>query len=82
MSKGRWKRNRSKHEVDRTQCRKCLYKSSKETWAFFSCSYIFLTGQRRPCEPSPNCTAFKPYKRKERLKMEAESKQKFVTGKV
>ena len=49
------------------QCKKCLYRayiacSGQE----YYCSYILLMGHRRPCDPSPNCTVFKPYNKKER----------------
>ena len=50
-----------------SQCKKCLYRayiacSGQE----YYCNYILLMGDRRPCEPSPNCTVFKPYNNKER----------------
>ena len=59
-------------KVDKTQCRKCLYRPpSYATYTLpFGCWYIMLTGKRRPSEPSPNCTAFEPYNRKERAKLD------------
>lgn len=54
-------------KANTSQCKKCLYRSriANKGEAFF-CTYILLTGHSRPCEPSPNCTVFKPYNRKER----------------
>jgi hypothetical protein len=36
---------------------------------------------RRPCEPSPNCTVFKKYNKKERQELENRRKEVFVSGK-
>ena len=49
------------------QCKKCLYRayiacSGQE----YYCNYSLIMGHSRPCEPSPNCTVFKPYNKKER----------------
>ena len=41
MSKGKWKRNRSKHEVDRTQC-KNAYIGQTKTHGHFSAVLIFF----------------------------------------
>lgn len=73
MSRGKWKKTLLSQKVDKKQCKKCLYRPPKGSEnAVFGCFYILLTGKRRPCEPSPNCTAFKPYNRKERRELERE----------
>ena len=54
-------------KVNKMQCRTCLYKSKDK---IFGCNYIILTGCRRPCEPSPNCTAYKKYSRREREQLD------------
>lgn len=71
-------------KVDTTQCKKCLYRPPKDRGfeTIFGCYYIFLMGHRRPSEPSPNCTVFKKYTRKERNKLIAAIRQKFVEGKI
>ena len=50
------------------QCKKCLYRLyvSNE----YVCGFMYYTGKRRPCEPSPHCTAFEKYTQKERMKLE------------
>lgn len=58
--------------VDRTQCRTCLYRptETERQEGNFGCAYIILTEHRRPSEPSPNCTAYKPYTKAERKRLE------------
>lgn len=50
------------------QCKKCLYRiqDSKE---FVYCGFMYYTGKRRPCDPSPDCTAFVKSTKKERQKL-------------
>ena len=80
MSKRKW--NRKKQRVDITQCEKCLYRPTLSDSNFHvGCAYIFLMGHRRPSEPSPNCTVFKKFNKKDRQKIEQEIKEKFVSGK-
>lgn len=62
-----------KKKVDKTQCRKCLYRYVSACNEVCFCNYILLTGKRRPCEPSPNCTVYKPYTQKERVKLVRQS---------
>ena len=45
-----------------------------------NCAYIFLMNHSRPCEPSPNCTAFKKYSKKERRALVDEKREMFVSG--
>lgn len=81
MSSEKWKRKKVK--VDDTQCTKCLYRASHSMKVIIGCNcqYILLMNQRRPCEPSPNCTAFKPYNLKERQKIEKYNKNISVVRK-
>lgn len=74
MAKGVYKyAKRTYAKVDTSQCRKCLYRPSKHMKdSGFGCFYIFYKGQKRPSEPSPNCTAFEPYDRKKRRAMDRE----------
>lgn len=67
---GRGKKNSSKSSYwgDNSQCKKCLYRV-EDTKEFVYCGYMFYTGKRRPCEPSPNCTAFVKTTKKERIKV-------------
>ena len=58
-----------KKKVDKTQCRKCLFRYVSACGEVCFCIYILLAGHPRPCEPSPNCTVYKPYTKKERLKL-------------
>jgi hypothetical protein len=78
MSSGKWKRKKVK-KVDDTQCKKCLYRASThmKTIIGCNCQYILLMNQSRPCEPSPNCTVFKKYSKKERLKLEYDKRKIF-----
>lgn len=51
-----------------TQCKKCLYRlyiTEKDV----ACGYLYYTDKMRPCEPSPNCTAFKKTNRQERKEL-------------
>ena len=68
------------HKVDTTQCKKCLYRPPEygENFLPFGCYYIILTGNRRPSDPSPNCTAFEPYNHKERRKLNKKLRDDFV----
>mgnify|MGYP003301521065 CR=1 FL=1 len=76
------KKPQTSYKVDTTQCKKCLYRPPKYGTHDipFGCYYIFLMGHRRPSEPSPNCTAFKLYSRRERAKLIYDLRQKFVRG--
>lgn len=60
---------------NRTQCRKCLYRNEGESRSAFACAYILLIGCSRGCEPSPECTAFKPYKSAERKMLDKSAKK-------
>ena len=75
------KQKKTTYKVDNTQCKKCLYRASQRVKNEMGCNcvYIFLMNHRRPSEPSPNCTAFRKYNKKERQQMEQELKEKFVT---
>jgi hypothetical protein len=91
MSKGKWKTEtkekwkslKQKKKVDITQCKSCLYRASKRSKNEMGCNcvYIFLMNRRRPCEPSPNCTVFKKYSKKERQELANRRKEVFVSGK-
>lgn len=76
------KKKRVCNKVDTTQCKKCLYRppSYGEHTLPFGCWYIVLTGKRRPSEPSPNCTAFVKYDRRERAKMNAKLINEYIRG--
>ena len=88
MSKGKWKpetkekwgKIKNKNKVDTTQCRGCLYRASYRTRMEMGCNcvYILLMNKKRPSEPSPNCTAFKPYDPKERQELNKRAKNDFV----
>ncbi len=56
-------------KADTTQCRTCLYRTQEDDRDYF-CYYIALTGHRRPCEPSPDCTAYERYSKKKRDRLE------------
>lgn len=76
------KPRKRKQKVDVTQCRKCLYRPPKNAeYSAFGCFYIIYTGSVRPCEPSPNCTAFKPYNEKDRREIEKRMKNEWVKNK-
>lgn len=79
MASGKWKR---KKKVDTTQCKGCLYRASRYDKNVMgnNCAYIFLMNHSRPCEPSPNCTAFKKYSKKERRALVDEKREMFVSG--
>ena len=68
------------NKVDTTQCKNCLYRPPNfgEYALPFGCYYIVLTGKRRPSEPSPNCTAFKKYNRREREKLDRKLRDDYV----
>lgn len=57
-----------KKDIDNSQCKKCLYRA-EDTKEFVFCGFMFYTGKRRPCDHSPNCTAFVKTTRKERRKL-------------
>ena len=65
-----------KKKVDTTQCKLCLYRATERTRLEmgFNCVYILLMNKKRPSEPSPNCTAFKPYDPKERRELDRKEK--------
>jgi hypothetical protein len=65
----KWKR---KKKIDVTQCKGCLYRAAQDTKNKMGCNcvYILLMKHKRPCEPSPNCTVFKNYNKKERQELE------------
>lgn len=50
------------------QCKKCLYRA-EDSKEFVYCGFMFYTGKRRPCEPSPNCTVFVKSTKAERIKV-------------
>lgn len=52
-----------KDNTDKTQCMTCKYREKENGPLKNACIYAYLVGAARPCEPSPNCTA---YKREER----------------
>lgn len=52
------------------QCRRCLYRYIAASGEICFCNYILLVGHKRPCEPPPNCTVFRPYNKSERLKLD------------
>lgn len=68
MSKGR-KKNNTSYWGDNSQCKKCLYRLHFSNEQVL-CGFMYYTGKRRPCEPSPNCTAFEKYTKQGRLKIE------------
>lgn len=90
MSRGKWKPEtikkrkeiKRKKEIDTTQCKGCLYRASQYEKRVMgnNCSYMFLMNHRRPCEPSPNCTVFKKYNKKERQELVNGIKEMFVSG--
>jgi hypothetical protein len=51
------------------QCKACLYRANFK-YDVFNCLYILFVGQSRGCEPSPNCTKYKKYNKRERKKLE------------
>ena len=59
------------YRVNNSQCRKCLYRCADAGISSAYCGYLYYTGERRPCEPSPNCTAFVKFRKKERYKIES-----------
>ena len=65
-----------KKKVDTTQCKRCLYRAKERTRREmgFNCVYILLTNKKRPCDPSPNCTVFRKYNKKERQELEGNIK--------
>ena len=82
IEKPKKKKAPSCNKVDTTQCKKCLYRpATYGTFDMpFGCWYILLTGKRRPSEPSPNCTAFVKYNRKERAKMDRRARYESLKG--
>lgn len=50
------------------RCRTCRYSAQLPTGANnnkeMTCDYILVTKTRRPCPVSPNCTAYRPGKRR------------------
>ena len=56
-------------EVDNTQCQTCLYGANIK-YDVFNCLYLLLKGHSRGCEPSPNCTEYKPFNEVERRILE------------
>ena len=54
------------NKVNTTQCKKCLYRCFMSGSKLYYCGYIIFMEHRRPCEPSPKCTVFEPYDKKER----------------
>lgn len=60
--------------ADRTQCKKCLYRTESEMRSVHYCDYFSMTGELRHCEPSPNCTKFEKYNKKKRALLRMQSK--------
>lgn len=53
-----------------TQCRTCRYSAKYSDFSgAVLCDYIGVTGHRRPCEPSPNCTVYEKGKEIRKWKM-------------
>ena len=63
------KPKKTAQRVDNSQCKKCLYKIVETQSAVF-CGYMYYTGKRRPCDPSPNCTAFEKFTKRGRKELE------------
>ena len=57
-----------------TQCKKCVYRTGDK--AFWFCGYLYFTGKRRLCDPSPNCTKFVKYTKKGRMELELQYRRK------
>lgn len=58
-------------ETDGSQCKDCLFRAKEDAWnMMIRCEYILVTGQMRPCPPSPHCTAWKKYDSAERDRLE------------
>ena len=55
--------------VDNSQCKKCLYRINDST-SFVFCGFMYYTGNRRPCDHSPNCTVFQEFTKKDRKELE------------
>ncbi len=44
--------------TDKTQCRSCFYRETSDPVLKDACMYLVITGRKRPCEPSPDCTVY------------------------
>ncbi len=63
--------SRNIQKTDGSQCRNCLYRAMGDsTRMMIQCEYILLTGNRRDCPPSPNCTKWKEFNDIERGELE------------
>lgn len=62
--------------VNKTQCKKCLYRADGDWQSVHACDYAPLTGEVRKCEPSPDCIKFEEYDREKRKKLRDESSRR------
>lgn len=63
------RRKKCEQKCDISQCKKCLFRAIQYNAKPF-CGYMYYTGKKRPCEPSPNCTAFEKFDKKKRMELE------------
>lgn len=48
--------------VDATLCRSCVYRMALDSngkTGSYGCQYLLVTGEKRPCKPGKDCTAYK-----------------------
>lgn len=54
---------------DTTKCRTCIYRAYVSVGTGkknYGCQYILLTGEKRPCKPGKECTAYRKIEGKEK----------------
>ena len=64
----------SAQRANNSQCKACVYRIGSPS--FWFCGFLYYTGKRRPCDHSPNCTAFEKYTKKGRIELEEQFHKK------